>query len=36
VRPANEWKGAHSLAAAIADPVRGQDTTLQVPTLLDT
>jgi catechol 2,3-dioxygenase-like lactoylglutathione lyase family enzyme len=36
VRPVNEWKGAHSLAAAIADPVRGQDTTLQDPTLLDT
>src|SRR5579864_840346 len=28
VRPAEEWKGAHSLEAAIADPVRGQDTTL--------
>lgn len=27
-RPAEEWKGAHSLEAAIADPVRGQDTTL--------
>jgi len=35
VRPQSEWKGAHSLAAAIADPVRGQDTTLQDPTLLD-
>ncbi|HEX6841641.1 MAG TPA: VOC family protein [Stellaceae bacterium] len=34
VRPANEWKGVSSLAAAIADPVRGQDTTLQDPTLL--
>jgi catechol 2,3-dioxygenase len=28
-RPAAEWKGAKSLAEAIADPVRGQDTTLQ-------
>jgi catechol 2,3-dioxygenase-like lactoylglutathione lyase family enzyme len=36
VRPAAEWKGAHSLAAAIADPVRGQDTTLHDATLLDT
>lgn len=27
-RPASEWKGAGSLEAAIADPVRGQDTTL--------
>jgi catechol 2,3-dioxygenase-like lactoylglutathione lyase family enzyme len=35
VRPSEEWKGAHSLAAAIADPVRGQDTTLQDATLLD-
>ena len=26
-RPANEWKGATSLEQAIADPVRGQDTT---------
>ena len=34
VRPASEWKGAKSLEAAIADPVRGQDTTLQDPTLL--
>ena len=34
VRPASEWKGAKSLAAAIADPVRGQDTTLQDPSLL--
>ena len=34
VRPAAEWKGAKSLEAAIADPVRGQDTTLQDPTLL--
>ncbi len=27
-RPANEWKGAQSLAQAIADPVHGQNTTL--------
>ena len=33
-RPAAEWKGATSLAAAIADPVRGQDTSLQDPGLL--
>jgi catechol 2,3-dioxygenase len=29
VRPASEWKGASSLKEAIADPVRGQDTTLR-------
>lgn len=34
VRPANEWKGARSLDEAIADPVRGQDTTLQDRSLL--
>ncbi|MGE5201121.1 MAG: VOC family protein [Acidobacteriota bacterium] len=34
VRPSSEWKGAQSLEAAIADPVRGQDTTLQDPSLL--
>lgn len=34
VRPTSEWKGAKSLAEAIADPVRGQDTTLQDPSLL--
>jgi catechol 2,3-dioxygenase-like lactoylglutathione lyase family enzyme len=28
VRPAGEWKGARSLEDALADPVRGQDTTL--------
>jgi catechol 2,3-dioxygenase-like lactoylglutathione lyase family enzyme len=33
-RPAHEWKGAQSLEAAIADPVRGQDTRLRDPTLL--
>jgi catechol 2,3-dioxygenase-like lactoylglutathione lyase family enzyme len=34
-RPAAEWKGARSLAEAIADPAPGQDTTLQDPTLLE-
>ncbi len=33
-RPAEEWKGAKSLEAAIADPVKGQDTSLADPTLL--
>jgi catechol 2,3-dioxygenase-like lactoylglutathione lyase family enzyme len=33
-RPAEEWKGAKSLEAAIADPVRGQDTRLQNPAVL--
>lgn len=33
VRPATEWKGAHSLAQAIAEPVNGQDTTLRDRTL---
>jgi catechol 2,3-dioxygenase len=33
-RPAEEWKGADSLEAAIADPVVGQDTTLKDPALL--
>src|SRR5260370_30190208 len=28
VRPPAEWKGAPSIEQAIADPVRGQDTTL--------
>ncbi len=27
-RPASEWKDARSISAALADPVRGQDTTL--------
>jgi catechol-2,3-dioxygenase len=27
-RPAEEWKGANSLEAAVADPVKGQDTAL--------
>src|ERR1700760_2102128 len=35
VRPPEEWKGARSLAAALADPVRGQDTTVHDRTLLD-
>jgi catechol 2,3-dioxygenase-like lactoylglutathione lyase family enzyme len=34
VRPPTEWKGVRGLAEAIADPVRGQDTTLGDPTLL--
>jgi catechol 2,3-dioxygenase-like lactoylglutathione lyase family enzyme len=33
-RPADEWKGALSLEAAIADPVVGQDTALKDPSLL--
>ena len=33
VRPPAEWKWAHSLAEAIDDPVRGQDTTLYDPAL---
>lgn len=33
-RPGHEWKGALSLEAAIADPVKGQDTTLKDPSLL--
>jgi catechol 2,3-dioxygenase-like lactoylglutathione lyase family enzyme len=28
VRPPSEWKGANTLEQAVADPVRGQDTTL--------
>ncbi|HZQ61286.1 MAG TPA: VOC family protein [Casimicrobiaceae bacterium] len=35
VRPAEEWKGAHSLRDAIEHPVRGQHTTLADPSLLD-
>jgi catechol 2,3-dioxygenase len=34
VRPPEEWKGASSLEAAIADPVMGQDTTVQDRALL--
>ncbi len=33
-RPAEQWKGAQSLEAAIADPVIGQDTTLADRSLL--
>jgi len=33
VRPREQWKGAQSLAAAIADPVVGQDTSLRDPAL---
>lgn len=32
-RPREEWKGAQPLEAAIADPVAGQDTSLQDPAL---
>jgi catechol 2,3-dioxygenase-like lactoylglutathione lyase family enzyme len=35
VRPPGEWKWAHSLKEAIAAPVRGQDTTLANPALLE-
>lgn len=34
VRPAGEWTWAHTLEEAVAHPVRGQDTSLQDPTLL--
>ena len=34
VRPAAQWKWAHSLEDAIADPCEGQDTTLADPSLL--
>jgi catechol 2,3-dioxygenase len=34
VRPPAEWKGVRSIDDAIADPVRGQDTTLHDPSLL--
>ena len=33
VRPESEWKWAHSLAEAVGDPVRGQDTSLYDPAL---
>ncbi len=36
IRPAQEWKGAQSLKAAIENPVVGQDTSLRDPSLLDT
>jgi catechol 2,3-dioxygenase len=35
VRPSAEWKGAHSFREAIENPVRGQDTTLNDPSLLE-
>jgi catechol 2,3-dioxygenase-like lactoylglutathione lyase family enzyme len=35
IRPASEWKLALSLAEAIADPVCGQDTTLNDPAALE-
>ena len=35
VRPASEWKLARSLKDAVADPVVGQDTTLNNPTAID-
>lgn len=33
VRPASQWKGAHTLEEAIDNPVQGQDTTLHDPSL---
>jgi catechol 2,3-dioxygenase len=35
IRPPSEWKLARSLKQAVADPVRGQDTTLTDPSILD-
>ena len=35
VRPSTDWKGVQSLEQAIADPVLGQDTTVNDPTLLN-
>jgi catechol 2,3-dioxygenase-like lactoylglutathione lyase family enzyme len=35
VRPPAEWKGAHGFREAIENPVRGQDTTLRDPSLLN-
>jgi catechol 2,3-dioxygenase-like lactoylglutathione lyase family enzyme len=35
IRPSSEWKLARSLRQAIADPVRGQDTTLKNPAILE-
>jgi hypothetical protein len=31
VRPASEWRDARGIEEAIADPMRGQDTTLHEP-----
>ena len=35
IRPSSEWKLARSLTSAVADPVRGQDTTLKDSSILD-
>jgi catechol 2,3-dioxygenase len=35
IRPPSEWKLARTLREAIADPVKGQDTTLKDPTILE-
>jgi len=35
IRPPSEWKLARSLKQAVADPVRGQDTTLKDASILD-
>ena len=35
IRPSNEWKLALSLKQAVADPVKGQDTSLKDPSILD-
>jgi catechol 2,3-dioxygenase len=35
IRPPSEWKLARTLRDAIADPVKGQDTTLKDPTILE-
>jgi catechol 2,3-dioxygenase len=35
IRPASEWKLARSLKQAVDDPVRGQDTRLKDPSILD-
>jgi len=35
IRPATEWKLARSLKQAVADPVTGQDTSLDDPSILD-
>jgi catechol 2,3-dioxygenase len=35
IRPPSEWKLARSLKQAVADPVRGQDTSLKDPSVLE-
>src|SRR5215467_15101771 len=35
IRPASEWKLARTLKQAVADPVKGQDTSLYDPSILD-